>query len=83
MITTRERVLVRVDDAKSMAAIANEIGISREWVRQILRSAGLDAFRHTGKEKRNCPECGKEFVCYASSPKKYCNHVCFTTAISG
>lgn len=52
---TTARVLELAPTAKSMAALGLEVGVCRERVRQILRDAGNDGFRHPRKP---CPDCG-------------------------
>ncbi len=57
-MTTAERVLELAADPQtpSMAAIALEAGICREYVRQILRRAGVERFRPPGPVR--CVDCG-------------------------
>jgi len=62
MITTQEKAikLLQADQSRSLANVANELGISRERVRQIAGDIP-GASRH--RLPKYCKNCGKRIVC--------------------
>jgi len=58
-----------------MQSIATQFGISREWVRRILKSEKLPTIRH--RQKYICTNCGKEFTPPRVSKNLYCSRQCY------
>lgn len=69
---TRSKVLalVHLDQYATQTQIARAVGVSRERVRQILKTEGIAFGRYWGRPKPTCPSCGKPMSYTSKSCRK-------------